>query len=282
MFIQVSSFRKACLRGGPTLVVLFLASAAIAQDPLSGYSPPLAGLYQGATLPADREPLPVPNLEPSMFRTAEDAPTSPPASDSETSEDPVVCVDAGPWYSRWPVIGSIHRRWVTHTKPALQASHWGYPENFIERPFGSDVLQAEQMQIVNGLKDQQVLYHYDFLPDQPATLSPRGRYQLLKIVRRMEIATAPIVIQTAITNPELDNARRDHVIAVMQQAGVDVVPEMVVVDYPPLPGLQGTEGMLIYNNLLGQTQDRGSAFGGGGGGSGAGVVVPVVPIGNGE
>ena len=39
--------------------------------------------------------------------------------------------------SRWNVIGRIGYCWNTRTKPCLQASHWGYPEEFCERPFGS-------------------------------------------------------------------------------------------------------------------------------------------------
>src|SRR5262245_39281358 len=79
----------------------------------------------------------------------------------------------------WPIIGPLHDRWITTTKPHLQASHWGYPEYFEERPFGTYVLQAEQMQVTNGLRDQQVLYEYDFNPgDRSAKLSPRGEYQL--------------------------------------------------------------------------------------------------------
>ena len=120
-------------------------------------------------------------------------------------------------FSRLPVVGRLQRRWVTHTKPWLQATHWGYPEYFDERPFGTDVLQAEQMQIVNGLRDQQVLYDYDFLTgDQSDTLSPRGEYQLRKIIKRMEIVPTPIIIQTAITDPKLDEARRQHVLDALQ------------------------------------------------------------------
>jgi len=185
-------------------------------------------------------------------------------------------------WRRWPVVGGIYRHYITTTKPHLQASHWGYPEYFEERPFGTDVLQAEQMQIVNGLEDQQVLYNYDFCQgDRSATLTPRGEYQLRKIVQRMATVSAPIIIQTSIDDPKLDEARRQHVLATLQTAGLPVVPEMVVVDYPPLPGLQGVEGVLIYQNLLGQTQQRGGGFslGGGDGGGGAPVNIGNVSFG---
>jgi hypothetical protein len=175
-------------------------------------------------------------------------------------------------FARWPVLGPLERRWYAYTKPRLQACHWGYPEYFVERPFGTQTLQAEQMQIVNGLRDQQVLYDYDFYPgDRAAELSPRGHYQLRKIIQRMEIVPSPIILQTAIVDPKLDEARKQHVLDALAAAGVPAVPEIVIVDHPALPGLQGVEGTLIYNNLLQQTQQRGGGFsldsGNGGGGS---------------
>jgi len=165
----------------------------------------------------------------------------------------------GIWSLPW--LNRLHHRWITTTKPALQASYWGYPEYFEERPFGSYVVQAEQMQMVNGLQDQQVLYHYDFYPgDRSTTLSPRGEYQLRKIIQRMEIAPSPIIVQTSIVNPDLDEARRQHILDALRAAGVPAEPELVVVDHPPLPGLQGLEGELVYGNMLGQTQARGGGF----------------------
>jgi hypothetical protein len=217
-------------------------------------------------------------------QAAESIPTPGSMSDAASDGQPYYAEYSYPdrGWRRWPVIGGIYRHYVTTTKPHLQASHWGYPEYFDERPFGTDVLQAEQMQIVNGLEDQQVLYNYDFCQgDRSATLTPRGEYQLRKIVQRMATVSAPIIIQTSIDDPKLDEARRQHVMATLQTAGLPVVPEMVVVDYPPLPGLQGVEGVLIYQNLLGQTQQRGGGFslGGGDGGGGAPVNIGNVSFG---
>jgi hypothetical protein len=168
-------------------------------------------------------------------------------------------VDHPIWH--WPVIGPLHTRWVTTTKPHLQATHWGYPEYFEERPFGSYAIQAQQMQIANGLRDQQVLYHYDFnVGDEAATLTPRGRYQLRKMIQRMEATACPIIVQTTIVNPELDEARRQSVLDALRAAGVPAGPEMVVAEHPPVPGLQGLEGVMVYGNMLLQTQDRGGGF----------------------
>jgi hypothetical protein len=167
-----------------------------------------------------------------------------------------------PAYTRWPIIGPLHRRWITYTKPHMQASHWGYPEYFEERPYGSYVLQAEQMQVYNGLRDQQVLYNYDFVIGT-AELKPRGEYELQKIIRRMETVPCPIIIQSVDVNnpnPELDEARRQSVLEALRKAGVPASDELVVTNRPPLPGLQGVEGSIIYGNMLGQTEERGGGF----------------------
>jgi hypothetical protein len=167
-----------------------------------------------------------------------------------------------PAYTRWPIIGPLHRRWITHTKPHLQATHWGYPEYFEERPYGSYVLQAEQMQIFNGLRDQQVLYNYDFVVGT-AELKPRGEYELQKIIRRMQTVPCAIIVQTTDVNnpnPELDEARRQAVLEVLRKSGVPATDDLVVTDRPPVPGLQGSEGIMVYGNMLLQTQERGGGF----------------------
>jgi hypothetical protein len=167
-----------------------------------------------------------------------------------------------PAYTRWPIIGPLHRRWITHTKPHMQATHWGYPEYFEERPYGSYVLQAEQMQVFNGLRDQQVLYNYDFVSGT-AELKPRGEYELQKIIRRMEIVPCAIIVQSVDVNnpnPELDEARRQAVLESLRKSGVAATDDLVVTNRPPVPGLQGWEGVMVYGNMLLQTQERGGGF----------------------
>ncbi len=259
--------------GGCCALLLALAcGVAVGEDRADVKTAFLDSAYDGAAprtepLPAPPAPSPAPRLIDSS-ESGDPVATEadhPPDSISAYAADHVSYYE--PYFypsragGRWPLAERIRYRYITHYKPALQASHWGYPEYFEERPFGSYVLQGEQMQITNGLQDQQVLYHYDFFAgDRAATLSPRGEYQLKKIIRRMEIASCPIVIQTAIVNPELDEARRESVLEALRAAGVAAVPDMVVIDHPPLPGLAGEEGWSVYGNLLGQTRARGGGF----------------------
>lgn len=178
-----------------------------------------------------------------------------------------------------PVVGPLARHWHYRCKPWLQATYWGYPEYFNERPFGTYVRHAERMQTANGLQNQQVLYRYDFLTGSDAALlSARGVYQLEKIIRRMQFVPGPIVVEVTVDDPELGEARRQNVLDALADLGVPADPEMVVVGRTPLPGLQGTEGVLIYQNLLQQTQQRGVY---GGGSSGANTSFGGVGIGAG-
>jgi hypothetical protein len=167
-----------------------------------------------------------------------------------------------------PVVGPLHHRWNHHTKPWLQATHWGYPEYFCERPFGTYARHAAHAQIANGLSDQQVLYHYDFLPGRDeALLSPRGLYELEKIVRRMQFVPVPILVQQS-DRPDLDDARRRNVLSALADMNVPAEPEMVVVGralvtWPQaLPGPDGivSEGIIVNGNLFQQTLERGGGF----------------------
>jgi hypothetical protein len=267
---QLRALLKTNTAGGSALLIALACSTAMGDKPSAVRTAFRDVLEETPAPPSQPGPAPA---EVNHANDGLSTPAAPPSGHYEPHHMHHCCPP--PAYTRWPVVGPLHRRWITQTKPNLQASHWGYPEYFEERPYGTYVLQAEQMQIVNGVRDQQVLYDYDFLTgDHAAELRPRGQYQLQKIVRRMEIAPCPIIIQTNTNfpNPELDEARRQHVLDALAAAGVPATPDMVVAGRPPVPGLQGVEGILIYNNLLGQTDARGGGFSLGGDGGGVGDV----------
>ncbi|NIP85348.1 MAG: hypothetical protein GTO03_07220, partial [Planctomycetales bacterium] len=74
-----------------------------------------------------------------------------------------------------------------------------------DRPFGWYVRNANQLQVTHGLRDQMVLYHYDFQEGPHADqLSTRGRQQLKKYAQLVETHRFPVVIQPAEGRPELD------------------------------------------------------------------------------
>jgi hypothetical protein len=151
--------------------------------------------------------------------------------------------------------GPISRWYHCRAKPALQASHWGYPELFQPRPFGSYVRTAGVAQIGNGLAAQLVLYHYDFVrPDglPGVELNLRGRVRLEKLAELAATGFAPLVIELHETDPELNAARKAHVLAQLAQLGPGLPEDQVVVGRPAARGLAGADAAAIYANV--QTQ----------------------------
>ncbi|HUT12984.1 MAG TPA: hypothetical protein VMY42_20985 [Thermoguttaceae bacterium] len=148
-------------------------------------------------------------------------------------------------------------------KACLQESHWGYPEEFEERPFGACVFAHVKTQVVNGLAAQMVLYRYDFCDEtlgEPQRLNPRGVEQLNKIVGLMAANSCPLIIEPTPCNPDLDRARRDFVLQLLQASACDV-PESRVVVCKPDDGLRGEEAFEIDQNMLQQTRtSAGSTF----------------------
>lgn len=134
-------------------------------------------------------------------------------------------------------------------------------------PFGYCVFGALDAQITSGLAAQLVLYRYDFNnpPTEgaaksidPANLNPRGRQQLMKVADLLNRLPMPPVVIEASENPQIDQARRQRVIAALTEVmGTPVPNEWVVVDEPAANPLSGEEATLIHQNLLQQTELRG-------------------------
>jgi hypothetical protein len=164
----------------------------------------------------------------------------------------------------------VSRWWHDRVEPCLRASHWGYPEYFRERPFGSFTCDYLRLQSLNGLIEQQVLYEYDFGDaggEQAAVLNARGQAQFLKIAQRMLWTGHPLVIQRTDDNIELDEARRESVLTELFKLDSNAEVDSVVLrrvrvsglgdrgerDFPTTPGLNTT-----YENRLQQTLERGT------------------------
>ena len=180
----------------------------------------------------------------------------------------------------WPH-GYCHCRHRTF-KARAQCSHWGYPEEFCERPFGDYVRSHFHTQIANGLADQMVLYQYDFYDsdgDEATMLNPRGLIQVGKVggLAGLLYDQFFVVIVEPTGNPELDIARRLHVLEKLAELGAPVAAEQVVTARPAGLGLEGIEAYEIYRNQLQQTRVLGGAIGSSSGARAA--PVPSVSVG---
>lgn len=143
-------------------------------------------------------------------------------------------------------------------KRNCQAKYWGYPEYFCERPFGSCNYQVTCKMIANGLRDQMVLYEYDFGYGEDAwKLKERGLIQLQKLASRLQCVPSPLVIQAS-SDPQLDSQRQAHVLAALSELGLEMSADMVVIDRPGVRGMDGVEALPTYRNLLEQTRLRGN------------------------
>ena len=144
-----------------------------------------------------------------------------------------------------------------------QHSHWGFPEEFCEPSFGSSASYYLQAQVSNGIASQMKLYHYDFgllKSPQQHLLTLRGEYQLRKIAKLFERHPGPIVVQRTLGSPELDEQRRQTVIDTLVGMGYPVSSDDVVAEFDVRPGISSVEELLMNQNLLKQTLERGGQF----------------------
>jgi hypothetical protein len=135
-------------------------------------------------------------------------------------------------------------------------------------PFGFCVSGALNAQVTNGLAAQLVFYRYDFIstptqraakPNDFANLNPQGRRQLRRVADVMSRMPLPPVVIESSGNSQIDQARRQVVIAGLTEAmGSPVPAEWVIVDEPMAHPLAGEEAAIVHENLLRQTEAGGS------------------------
>jgi hypothetical protein len=87
----------------------------------------------------------------------------------------------------------------------------------------------------------------------------------------------PILIEWSPDTPGLAEARRQAVLALLQNAGAPVIPERVVIGPPIYPGMLGTDAANNYNIMIVRDQaapanyslppTQSGTFGSGGGGT---------------
>ena len=159
----------------------------------------------------------------------------------------------------WRARAEMH--WA-ETKACLQESHWGYPEYFEERPFGTLVDAHMTKQVANGAAARMVLYRYDFhegILGDVRTLNPHGQRRLRRIAQLMRCCDkCPLIIEPSGGRRDLDESRRHHVLEQLANMNSVTSDEMVVVRTPQSAGLRGDEAIAIGDNLIRQTEMGGA------------------------
>lgn len=159
--------------------------------------------------------------------------------------------------------GPIHRAF-RHTSRALHDYMIGYPEYFSEPPLGGLTYEMFHIQASKADGHQFMLYRSDFV-DGTTQLSPGGAQRLTQMSRRLPGWLGPVVVEWSPDRPGLAESRRDAVVALLEQAGLPVVPERVVVGPSPYNGMIGADAAFSYDSML--LRDRN-----------AGISYPVPPL----
>jgi hypothetical protein len=171
--------------------------------------------------------------------------------------------DTPPWYS-----GMKPSFW-SHSCYAMQDCFLGFRSEFGAPPLGYYVYLHGRTEVANGDAARMVLYHYDFV-EGGDELNPRGHYQLEKIAALLPQNFNPVIIEATPCAPGLDEARRIAVARALACGPFPVPAERVVVGRPIATPLQGMEAVIIYRNLLLNTESGGLRGGGGGASTGLG------------
>ena len=142
--------------------------------------------------------------------------------------------------------------------------YFGYdPEAWVE-PFGTNTVSHLEKQVASGVAARMTLYAYDFdtsAAGKTVKLNPRGWQQLAKCVDLANRSDFPIVIESSPYSKGDEPMRRQAVLDALRAMGSTVAADRVVVTQPVARGLSGDESMIIYDNLLQQTQARGVVVG---------------------
>jgi hypothetical protein len=137
--------------------------------------------------------------------------------------------------------------------------YFGYDPEGWATPFGEATATHLEKQVANGVAARMTLYGYDFTMagrDQ-AKLNAAGWQQLTKIANLAERSDFPIVVESTPGNRAAEIMRRQAVLDALRTMGSTIAADRVVIAKPASTGLSGEEAIIIYNNLLQQTQVRG-------------------------
>jgi hypothetical protein len=135
----------------------------------------------------------------------------------------------------------------------------------LPRPLGSHVAEWTGRQTAKARGSEFTLYLFRFQPSS-TELTNEGRRILARITPLLNSEAYPIVIEPEDNNPQLDDARRRAIVAMITQARILDPETRVVIAAPTAEGMRGEEAMGVEDGL----RNGGVGTGGGGRSSGSG------------
>jgi hypothetical protein len=157
-----------------------------------------------------------------------------------------------------PRVGPF-RRAARHVGAAAHRDFIGVPELFDEPPLGASLYGTFGVMRARAAGHVFTLYHSDFLVDA-ATLTPDGAGRLNRICGNLRGWLGPVVVEATPARPDLAEARRATVLALLRRTGQDVGDERVVVGPPVAPGLYGTDAASNYLILINRDQQAATSY----------------------
>jgi hypothetical protein len=142
------------------------------------------------------------------------------------------------------------------------------PKGAIPPPSYIHVNELADRQAAKAEVDDFAIYKYEW-EGTSAKLNVTGRRHVRMIALRLRSESFPVVIETS-TDAELDESRRQTVIAALAELDVPEVDELVKVDYPEAEPLKGVLAPIVGAGYVIGGQGQGGGMGGGVGGGGLG------------
>jgi hypothetical protein len=148
-----------------------------------------------------------------------------------------------------PPRGGPIRRAFQHAGFTLHDKLIGYPEQFNEPPLGAALYGTLGAMKAKADVHDFVLYQSDFVPGSIG-LSPAGSERINRMATRLPNWVGPITVEWTPDRPGLAESRKAAIVALLQGAGLPVVPERVLVGPSPYPGQLGADAANNYDNLI--------------------------------
>ncbi len=153
-----------------------------------------------------------------------------------------------------PAAGHFHRnkppgpirRAARRTMDTVHRHFIGDPQEFVEPPLGYYLYETIGTMKAKADPHQFTLYRSDFLVGT-TRLSPAGARRFNDMARKMPKWLGPMVVEWTPDDPQLADARKNAVVALMSHVGAPVGAERVVVGPSPYYGAFGTEAGNMYN-----------------------------------